>query len=486
VLAELPAVDGRGPVELWVYVSRDCTGGTRPIRLGVRDTHRSPAAEVELSANLTPLEVLAPRVLNARLDTDDLGSSDGSRKKEVAPGLRFEFSLDLALPTVEAAAVRMSYAAPKDLQPLFAAFAYREVPLGRDTDRIFRAADDLDVTIVGSKAFEAAILQARASRRWVTGRWPARLWLAVDATIDVNRPGEKSPVQPPSPKVAPPSPPAGEKVVALVRRHLSLAPHPVPIVLPDSVAAASGFEISFDASRFAEDYNALAWPAASPAGTPETVREPLRYRYRLYQSLPLMAGGVPDPPPPVAARTAPRTAPAPKAPPVVEAPPSEARQFALDIGGTWTGYTAAAGVDTTLFGSSSLIDVASFSARLMYGTEWVGIVRFGIGMDGRTNDRAAAVHFRETTAEAGAGYLWSLAPSVDLVARGTFLLNFRSLDGSGSAICPAIEAGLTLRGKVTEGFGLYGDLGGQLGSSGPGDLVSGTGFRAGLGISFLF
>jgi hypothetical protein len=483
LLDELPAVSGRGGVDVWVYVSRDCTGGSRGLKLGIRDTHRSPSVEVELVANIRPVDVSAPRLLNARMDSDELGWSDGSRKKEVGPGLRFEYSLDVSVPSVEAASVHTSYATPNDLTPLFETFEYNDLPLGRDPDRIFRAADDLDVTVVGSKAYEATILGARPSRRWVTGRWPGRLWLAVDTDLEVTPPGEKATVPAQPPKLTPPTPLEDEKVVALVRKHLTLAPHPVPPVLQDAVAAASGYEVAFDSSRFAADYHALAWPAPPVAPT-EAAREALKYRYRLYQSLPLMAVGVKEPPPPVVrAAPAPRAAPVVKPPPV---PPEKATGLVLDIGGTWTGYPAASGVDTSIFGSTSLVDVGSLSVRLQIGTEWVGIARVAYGRDGVVNNGAGDVNFQETTVEGGVGYVVELTPEVALVPRGGVMLNVRNLTGSGSQICPALEVGATLRLKLGSVFGLYADLGGQLGAAGPLDKVSGFGFRLGAGISFNF
>jgi hypothetical protein len=485
-LAELPAVSGRGSVDFWVYVSRDCTGGSRGIKLGIRDTHRTPSVEMELLAIVRPVDVAAPRLLNPRMDSDELGSSDGSRSREVVPGLRFEYSLDVATPGIESATVRTNYAAPADLKPLFWEFNYNDLPLGRDSDRIFRAADDLDVTIVGRKNFESTILEARASRRWVTGRWPGRLWLAVDTDLEVAPPGERlaAPVQPP--RITPPTPLEDEKVVALVRKYLSLAPHPVPLVLPDAVAAASGYEVVFDASRFALDYHALAWPT-SPVAAPEANRGPLKYRYRLYQSLPLMAVGVKEPPPPVVRPApAPRPAAVAKVAPPAPPPPENPIGFVFDLGGTWTGYPASAGVDAGIFGSTALVDVASVSARLVIGIEWVFISRLAYGRDGRRNYGAAEINFQETTVELGVGYVVELTPAVALVPRGSVMLHFRNLTGSGSQTIPALEAGATLRGKLGDAFGLYADLGGQLGPPGPATLVGGFGFRVGAGISIYF
>jgi hypothetical protein len=476
-LAELPAVDGWGLVPLWVYLSRDCAGGARRLRLVIRDTHRSPVTEVELVASITPLEVPSPRMLGAYLDTDDLGSSDGSRRKELAPGLRFEFSLDLAVAGAEPTSVKMNYAAPQDLQPLFSKFTYRDVPLRRDGDRIHRAADDLDATVVGKAQYQAVMEAARASRRWVTGRRPARLWLAVDAHLQVARPGEPPAVE--SPRPPPPAPLAEEKLVALVRRHLTLAPHPVKPALPEALEAVAGYELVFDSVQFAIAYRALVWPPApeAPEASPGTVP----YWYRLYQPLSMVVIGAPEPVRPPAAPPAPAET---RATPVAK--PDAAPVYALDIGGTWTGYPAAAGVETSLFGSTALVDVGSISARLMFGTEVVGLFGLAYGIDGRTNDAAAAVHFKETTLAAGVGYAWHPDPAVDLVSRASLLLNFRSLRGSGSATTFGVELGLTLRGRLSDGFGLYADAGGLLGTAGPDDLVSGSGFRLGAGISFVF
>jgi hypothetical protein len=80
----------------------------------------------------------------------------------------------------------------------------------------------------------------------------------------------------------------------------------------------------------------------------------------------------------------------------------------------------------------------------------------------------------------------ALSQHVDLVPRGSLLINFRSLLGAVSATTLGLEAGATLRVKASAGFGFYADAGAMLGGWGPAELVSGSGFRLGAGISFFF
>ncbi len=468
-LAEL-APGAEAFVPAWLYLSRECTGGTRRFHVGLRDSLRSPTAEVALVGSLSPMEVPAPRLVNGRLDTDALGWSDGSQRRELAPGLRFEHSLDL-LGVAEGAAVRTSYAAPQDLAGLFTDFRYRNEPLLRDSERIFRAADDLDVELVEQPAYDGILQAARQSHRWVSTHAPAKLWLGVDVALELPHPGAKGQAAPP-PAITPAPPPAPlaeAAVVALVKRHLSLAPHPVEPVLPGAAAAAAGYEVVFDAKAFALAYRLELEPQQAPgAGAAgSTPPAPLPYRYRLYGPLALQT-------PARAAAPVAKVAPAPRlaadAPTEAQAPVAPSSKALLDLG---LGLLRLNGVS----GVTSTAAVTSYDLRLRL---WGGAQPTYFAGVGFARDSASS--YSELTAQFGLGWRGNLSDEASLTGWVSGLVVRHGNDLQPDKTGLAFEPGLTLRLAATEKVGFFLEVAGRFGPSS--SVTTGSGVHAAIGLQF--
>ncbi len=461
---ELPelAAGTTATASTWLYVSGECSGPHR-FKLGIRDSLRAPSTEEELLASITPVEVGVPRAINVRLDTDELGSSDGSQRRAIGPGLRFEHSMDLA-GLSELSKVRTTYSSPPDLKPLFAVFTNRDEPLRRDSERIYRAADDLDATTVARNRFNQALEDARASRRWVVERTPGLIWLALDVDMEVARPAATASAQPEPAAPRPPRPPSEAEVVALVRRNLALAPHPVKPELPDATAAATGYEIVFDSARFAEAYRALTLPPATKVETPAPPQ--LAYRHRLYVSLALeSAAPKPSPPPPA-------PAPAPPPPPAAPPPPeaAEPQQLRLDL---------SAGRLALGRGSAGPTDVGATAFRMRLWRD--GLPAFFGGVDYAKDDRMA---FTELTARAGLAAELKVAPAVTLAPWAAGLVCRTESSFDLPYVSAALELGATVRIRLLDSLSLLGEGSARLGPSA--FASDGRGFYFGAGLSFAF
>jgi hypothetical protein len=288
---ELAPRGGTGSLRVWLYFSRECSGAPRRVQLTFRDTHRASLPEVSMSLVISPLEVGIPRLASSRFDTDELGFSDGSRRKDVSAALRFEFSSDLVPSSGDPTAARIDYLFPRDLRPLFVSLSYRDEPLVRE-EHVFRPADDLDGHVVLRKRFDEILEAADRSSNWVKNRESPRLWLAMDASFEVPRPGFRAVTSPEPPKPAMPLAP--DVVAALARSFMSLEPHPVEPELRNAISAASGLELVFDSKGFQAAYREALFPTprmpppdpcstgpASRDAAPAEAPPPLVYRHRL-------------------------------------------------------------------------------------------------------------------------------------------------------------------------------------------------------------
>jgi hypothetical protein len=488
-----------GALRAWLYFSRECTGAPRRIQVVFRDSQRAPSAEAMVVLAIAPLEMGFPRIANERFDTDELGSSDGSRRPDVGAARGFEFSSDLVASSALPSSARVAYLVPPELRPLFTSFSYRDEALARE-DRVFRPADDLDGRVVRRDRFDRIIEATERSRRWVTARTAPRLWLAIDASFEVPRPGTR----PASPALPPKTPPplAPDVVASLARAFVSLAPHPVRPELKDAVSAASGLELVFDAKGFQAAYHEALYPSprtlVDPCATgpsrPEPVEAPpLTYRYRLYHPLALAALTPPPPAPPAI----PAPPPAPLPPPVarVEPPasPGTGTSIRVDLGTSYLAYGARAEARPELWGSKKAVEVASLRALVQVGTRPALLFGVAWGVDARTPEPESGQEHNLIETELAAGLGWTLSPveRLELVPNARVLLLHRSLKGAESAWTAGFETGGIARVRVAGRLSLVGDVAYRVAAGGPESasgtsLVDGNGFRVGGGISLGF
>ena len=481
VLPELAPAGSSGVFELWVYVGRDCAGGSRRLIISVRDTLRAPRTAIELAVALNPIEAPAPRVLRGRFDTDELGSSDGRLRPDVVPDERFEYSADVSVPGVAAFEVRTGYSTPADLGRLFTGWSYRDEPLVPDADRIFRAADDVDATVVGPAPYARVLEGAGLSHRWVNRANP-RLWLAVDTSLQVARPGPAPKAATPAPAQRTPEPLAPEAVAGLVAGHLKLETHPAQPLLPGAVAATTGVEAVFDAKGFMTAYRKLVWPDPEPAApgtvlTAPAAPAPVSYRIRQYQGLALAP----------AALRAPAPAPSPAAPPpppIAAAPeePYEPGFVTVDLGAAWTGYSATAAAHPELALAASTVDVASFRARISFGRSFGPYVGLSVGKDGQWKGET---NYRETDLEAGLSFTAHAASLLDVRPWLGLFYESRNLLATGQQTHVGFAFGVRTELRLHAQFGLHVDAGMKLGSSATPELSS-QGFPLGGGLTFHF
>ena len=511
VVGEMPQNGGTASVDAWVYVSRACTGGARRLKITIRDTHRNPSG-MTLSVGLRPLDVVGPRIVNGKFDTDVPGSSDGSGAVAVAPGLKFEYSLDLQVPSKAVQAVRMRYVAPDDLAGLFQQFEYRDVPLLREAP-FFRAADDLDAEMAETEAFRKALRDARGSKDWSRRTEKNRLWLAVDSTLMADRPGAVSATVAAEATAGKPAANEGARdcvpalpskvVVELARKYVLLRARPATPTLPGSVVAAEGYEAGIDAERFAVAYDHLLKPPAATASEPE-VLEPkplLKYRFRSYFPLNLLPVNIgprppepaPDaevlPPPPEPLEPAPEPAPQPAREP--QGPVAR-----IDLGGAWTGYfTEGPTTGADFWNNAGFLSFGDGELRLTFGRTlcFTLLGEFGASI---VNPSAAvlaqtglppALSATELAIAAGGAYVLRVGERFELMPFLMVGYRYRAIEAFSETHGVDFLFGASLRVRLVAFLGLYADISWRLGTGGPAwqgsEILNGIGPRLGGGLS---
>ena len=497
LLAELPP-GGAGAVDLFVYVAGDCATAERALVLQVDDTHRGTSGPL-LRLVLTPMPAPRLRLENARLDTDVLGSSDGSKATVLGPKQRAEYSVDVVT-DLRVANAREAFSVPSDLEGLFERFDHRAGASLIDDGKVLRAGDDVDMVLATADKFGAvASAQGTSGARWLMSGQQGKLWVAVDVTVDLALPVRQAvAIEAPVPTAATKarakadSTAAGtvdaDDIVALIDRHLTVVPHPDERALPNALRAFTGYEVVFDRVGFTQAYSALAHPSTVAAPTtPPTATATTAYTYRFYQALPTVAlwaaranaialddgmESMEKTTTPVASRA-----------PLVD----ERSWFRVDGGVGANVYTYAE--------TARPFPTAAFLLRGLAGKDLavVGSTSYAFA---RFDNLAgvSSISIDELEGEVGAAYrLWWLpfevTPYVTAGVQQRWLF-----DPLGGERTPRLSLmgnlGVLGRIQISGIFGAYVDVGARLAEPGPAfDAVTvpgGTGLRANGGVSFTF
>ena len=481
------APGGRASVSLWAYFPSDCTTPST-LRLGLADTHRgSPVGA--LAVELTPMPFVRPHAAALRLDTDALGSSDGSQAKFIAPSQHFELVADVRVPgpLVSRVESRWSIAAPA--RGLFKMLTFRGTPAVAQGNGLFAAGDDLDGETVDEDAWRALASRDLSLERWMVTPASGRLWLAMDTTVTLTAP--PAPVVAPRAvkplKVAPvlfTTPPAST-VAELVKQFVEIEPHAVARERPTAVEAVSGYELLFDRAGFIKAYEALLAP---PTVEPVAPAEPtVRYVTRTYLAVAAQ---------PFDARQQVVEEPAPPPPIVRESPaPVETKTtwLQLDLGGGLSIFGVhATGSVSGLWGGNDVGSFPSLNVKAFIGPHVVGVLAFQYATYVYAPGQAA--RYFEVSGNAGAGYSFRWQ-RVSLTPWAGLLLSRRSHTLVGDQGNVGGELGLNVRVALVASFGLSLDLSMPLSLGGPYGstrfntrvaTVEGVGLRATLNLSFAF
>jgi hypothetical protein len=188
VLDEIPP-GGAVPLKFWVYVAADCSPeAARAVAVQIADTLRGISG-ASLRLALTPFVSPRLRLANARLDTDDLGGSDGSNAVVLGPTTRAEYAVDVVADGALAGG-RLAFAAPVALGQALPRFLFAaDAPLADDGKGLWRGGDDLDLTLAPEDILQTTVADAAAVARWLGAdaadpKKQGRLWLAIDVTVD--------------------------------------------------------------------------------------------------------------------------------------------------------------------------------------------------------------------------------------------------------------------------------------------------------------
>jgi hypothetical protein len=318
VLGEV-APNGVVHVPVWFYVTQECTNSQQRLRLTFTDTHR-PGRPISAVFEVKPTPLLPPRLVDEQFDTDEPGSSDGSKANELTPGLSFEYSANVTDPSWLARQVEMSYRIADYARPLFSKIDTTPALMTSDAPGRFFAGDDLDATLVSRDAWPSAWRAAERSSPWLRGRRPL-VWLAFDlavsisadlppsdppetatalAPVDKDAKGKKRKTWEKAPDVAKGASPASgpvrivqpldvTSVADLVTQHIRLVPRPSKPLAPAAVAATDGYEVVFDRDGFKKDYLAALTPAAPAAEDDQTPdQKQTTYFFTFYRALPIV------------------------------------------------------------------------------------------------------------------------------------------------------------------------------------------------------
>lgn len=489
VAPEIPP-GGKGAVRGWIYVASECADPSeRTLRVRFRDSRRGVSG-LQLMVTISPLELPWPQLANVRLDTDHYGSSDGSATLELGPDLAFEFSTDVRLPSSAVQQVSTSFNAPADLKGLFKNFDYSDRPLLSHPDGTFEASDDVDATLVGAGAFRRTVLAAKKSKPWVANGKRGSLWLAIDVLVQVPRPAPapqtveedqphrgirrpQSVATEAAPEAQRVAPPPGPVILELLRRHLALVPHRVTPAQPNAVDAASGMEMLLDSEGFLREYALLIAPTPVP---PAPERVPLKYRFRTYYALPMLAvlpakEELPMPPPP----------PRPEPPHVA--------MLRFDAFGDVQYYSVSRLPTRPLVWSGdSALGIPGGGVRAWYGHDWVGFATVDLRhFEGvQTDQRSSFV--TELSGALGGGYLFTVG-SFELTPWAAVGLRMRQTTGTIETLwLPQVEVGGTARWMFTQRLGAFIEGSYRIGQGGPAattttEVMDGSGPRWGLGLT---
>lgn len=496
------APGARATVSLWAFVPERCVEPAS-LRLTLSDTHRGTPVGA-LGLTVTPTGAVRPHATRMRLDTDALGSSDGSRATQIGAGMRFEFVTDVRAPGEAVSAVETRWTIPAAARPLFSALTYRPVPTVPQGGGLFAAGDDVDGETVPEALWGQLCTSEPSLERWMVVPASGRLWLAMDNTVLVKGPMAPPPLPMPLPlssprakkgelkiSPAPPrsQPPAPSAVAELVRQFVNLEPHAVPRERPEAVEAVSGYELLFDRSGFMKAYSALMSTPTTPEAPPEDPT--VRAVFRSYVALPAV---------PVASARAPERAarvvepvelPEPPPPaPVVEAP--RVSWLQLDLGGGVSIF----GVRTPLalpgyWLTGSVGVLPTFGVRAFVGPSVVGVAGFDFAFYSMFAN-GNPIRFTEAQGEFGAGYRFTIG-SLSITPYAALLLRWRTFSIAPDQGALGGLVAVNSRWSFTRWLGLSLDIGLPLAMEGPFlgrnsqgvpvSLMDGVGFRGHLNFS---
>lgn len=479
-MAELPP-GSTGDVAFWVFLSEECKSpDPLVISLRVRDSLHTGNSGVRLFLTVTPVRVPAPRLVNLRLDTDLPGSSDGSRKEQLGPEMRFEISTDVEAASPDIVGVQTAYSFPFDVKHLFSELSYRPEPLTRAGAKLFLASDDLDGQTASRDAFHATLSKAPVSRHWALRG--SRLWLQVETVLFIGKTNEPSSTSAPAPLVQL-SPPSARALIELVRMNLSLEARSTPAT-NGGIAAVDGYELMFDEALFSSAYERLLSPTP-PALKETSAPAPFAYRFSHFVPLPVVRPEV---------FVASASSPAPQrvaAAPQEMASPSDP-WVRLDLGAGWTRY----GVSTPplwdgYWSGETNVHLTPLAGRITLGKKLVGIAGARYGWTSR-EPPAVVEFFAELSLQAGGGWVFSrtrgglrseLMPYALVEYRRRRLVADMNFTTHGIAVA----AGATGRLWFHEHVGVFLDAGLRVGSDSPlyaeTELVAGRSLEALAGLT---
>lgn len=482
-------------VALWAFVPEQCREPST-LRLSLADTHRGTPVGWFVIA-VTPTSFSRPHAAKSRLDTDALGSSDGSRRVQVGPSMRFEFSADVRVPGDAVASVASQWQIPNAARALFKSLTFRVTPGVPQGAGLFLAGDDLDGETIDEDGW-ASLAASPSLERWMITPASGRLWLAMDTTVQLNG-AQPRPVLPPAPPargtklptlMSPvrPAAPLAQTVAELVKLYVELEPHAVVAEKPHAVEAVSGYELLFNRVGFIKAYEALLAPP-QPVVVAEEAPTAV-YLVRSYLALPAV---------PVERAPELRTPepteelPPPPPPPRAEAPRRTWLQ--LDVGGGLSVFATRPTADfPSLWAGNDLTPFPTLGVRAFIGPHLVGVLGFHYAtLSSVVGNRTSS--FIEISGDLGAGYRFqwgraSFTPYAALLLRG----REHSLIGSDGGSLGGLLA-LNTRIAITSWFGLALDLAVPLTIGGPTGfdrsrtavyVVSGPGFRATANLSIAF
>lgn len=485
-------------VRLWVYVPERCTGPST-LQLALADTHRGTSAGA-FSVALTPTTFARPSATQLRLDTDALGSSDGSRLAEVRPDHRLELVADVRAPGPAVISVESRWSVPRYFSGLFKSLTFRSAPAVPRGGGLFAAGDDLDGETVDADTW-AAVARGPAAKRWLVKPASGRLWLAMDTTVVLSPTPPRSSsaaaalpaplpkgAKGPAPAVVKPPllpPPGAQTVAGLVKDFVTMVPHEVAKNDATAITAVSGYELLFDRAGFVKAYEGLF---AQPQQPEAPVVPSVLGVVRSYLAVPALAVDEEAPAPePVVLRAPPPAPPLPQ-----PAPAAKPTLVQLDIGAGITAYgTSGTQTRPDLWAGRELNAFPTFGAKAFIGPSFVGVV----GVNYAVYAWTAGPVFHEINGELGAGYSFRWTDFA-LTPYATLLMRYREyLPLTDGSFAVGGLLGLNARLKLSSAFGLSLDLGvplivgAPIGLAAPGQsvyVITGPGFRATAGLSFAF
>jgi len=436
---ELTEMDPRGKAgfSFWAYFSHQCKADKkRVLYIDLQDTHHPRKRRLKLSFSMPQSGVSAPIAVNAMLDGDIPGSSDGSGTNMAAADQRLEFSHGIRVETSRTLAARIRYTLPKDQKRIVASWHHRHPDMIRGSGRTFAAGDDVDLLMASKSTISKAQSRYRWSRRWFdTNRSSGTLWVAADVETWVGQ--RKAASVEPRPSTQSPIPTA-EGVLKLINQHMEFVSRDVAPKHPNAIAGVAGHDVVIDMEGFTNAYRSMI-AGKTKAATPRAAR----YLQRLYIPIPMKLYqdrvAEPDPEEP-------------------RAPYKPLTRIDLGVGATFFSNLQPASIDVWSDKSTTSV---SFEGRISVGRAFTGILQIHTG-----SAEPAGIHdsiqFEETAFGLGLGYIFPLGSSLEIHPRALFTASTRLIGADelfrSEEKAYGGEAGITLRYWFTSWLGAHLDV----------------------------